>query len=92
MRDLSKIKEVIKENIWWAQFGIYDCHGASGDRLECLYYSEMTSANPPKPEDEGYMIFACYEYGYFDVIGLTTEEFIEVENYYENLLGEEDGE
>ena len=85
MRDLSKIKAVIKENIWWAQGGIYDCHGASGDRLECLY---MTST----PEDAGYAIWACYEYGYFDVIGLTTEEFIEVENYYENLLGEEDGE
>ena len=36
-------------------------------------------------ESEDLIIDICYGYAYFEVFGLTDEEFDELENYYESL-------
>ena len=75
MKDLSKIKAVIKEHISSARCGIFDCRNIVGDRMTNIY------------DDGDVQIDICYGWEYFEVFGLTDEEFKEVEKYYEKLCG-----
>lgn len=75
MRDLSKIKEVIKEHISSARCGIFDCRNIVGDYMINIY------------KDGDVRIDICYGWEYFEVFGLTDEEFFEVEKYYKKLCG-----
>lgn len=73
---LNIAKEVIKNNIADAKSGIFDCRGEYGDALHTLYLNN------------GLCIDICYYWGYFEVFGLTDEEFDELEKYYEGLRKE----
>ena len=73
MRDLSKIKAVIKKHISSARCGIFDCRNLVGDSMHNIY------------DDGDVQIDICYGWEYFEVFGLTNEEFNEVEKYYEKL-------
>ena len=75
MRDLSKIKAVIKEHISSARLGIFDSRNIVGDRMTNIY------------DDGDVQIDICYRWEYFKVFGLTDEEFSEVGIYYEKLCG-----
>ena len=73
MSKLEKAKEVIKENLKDARCGIFDCSGCASDTVIDIY------------KDANLVIRICYYYEYFEVFGLSTEEFAELEDYYESL-------
>lgn len=78
MSKLEKAKEVIKKYYDDATCGIFDSRNIVGDLMDNIY------------EDEELSIDICYGYAYFEVFGLTDEEFAELENFYESLKkGEE---
>ena len=67
---VEKVKEVIKNNIEDALYGIFDCRNSVGDQMETIY------------DESGVRIEICRDWGYFEVFGLTDEEFAEVEYFY----------
>lgn len=73
-KTVEKVKEVIKNNIEDALCGIFDCHNIVGDPMETIY------------DEAGVRIELCREHEYFEVFGLTNEEFSEVESFYEDLI------
>ena len=70
---VEKVKEVIENNIGDALCGIFDCRNFVGDPMETIY------------DEMGVRIEICRNWGYFEVFGLTDEEFSEVESFY-NLI------
>lgn len=73
-KEVEKVKEIIKNNIEDAMYGIFDCRNIVGDPMETIY------------DEGGIIIDLCYDYGYFEVFGLTSEEFREVESFYKELV------
>lgn len=73
MSNLEKAKEIIKKYYKFANCGIYDCRNIAGDEMGTIY------------EGEGLTIDICYYYSYFEVFGLSDEEFEELERYYDSL-------
>ena len=71
---VEKVKEVIENNIEDALGGIFDCRNTVVDPMETIY------------DEAGVRIERCREYEYFEVFGLTNEEFSEVESFYEDLI------
>ena len=77
MNDKLEIaKKVIKENYAYADGGIFDCENHFGDPMYRIY------------DQDGLQIDICYRYEYFEVFGLTNNEFAELESYYEQLGNE----
>lgn len=54
-----------------APCGIFDCHNIVGDPMETIY------------DEAGVRIELCRGHEYFEVFGLTNEEFSEVESFYD---------
>lgn len=77
MNKLEKAKEIIRENLNNAECGIYDTRNIAGDMMDTLY------------DDGELQIDICYDYCYFEVFGLSYEEFNQLEEYYEALLQEQ---
>lgn len=73
MNKLEKAKEIIKEHYEEAKYGIFDSRNTAGDYMDTLY------------EKNELIIDICYYWGYFEVFGLSNNEFIELEEYYEEL-------
>ena len=73
-KEVEKVKEVIKNNIEDALYGIFDCRNIVGDQTETIY------------DEAGVRIEICRDCGYFEVFGLTNEELSEVESFYEDLI------
>lgn len=73
MNKLEIAKEIIKENYRHADCGIYDCRNLVGDRMTNIY------------NENGLAIDICYHYGYFEVFGLSDDEFNELERFYNSL-------
>ena len=74
IKEVEKVKDVIKNNIEDAIYGIFDCRNIVGDPMETIYC------------EAGVTIDLCRDYGYFEVFGLTNEEFAEVESFYRDLV------
>ena len=72
-RNLRIAKEVIKNYIEDARFGIFNTRNIAGDPMEVIYC------------EDGLEIDICYHYGYFEVFGLG-EEFKELKDYYYDLV------
>ena len=70
MNKLEKAKEIIAENIDDGRCGIYNTRNIVGDTMTNLY------------KEDGLTIDICYGYEYFEVFGLTDDEFEELEKYY----------
>ena len=73
MSNLEKAKEIIKENISDADCGIFDSRNIVGDPMTTIYYGD------------GLRIDICYYWSYFEVFGLSTDEFGELVDYYDKL-------
>ena len=73
-KEVEKVKEVIKNNIEDASYGIFDCRNIVGDPMETIY------------DEDGVRIDICRNWEYFEVFGLTNEEFAEVKSFYEGLI------
>lgn len=75
MNKLEKAKQIIRENLYDAKYGIFDSRNILGDPMTNIY------------NENGLIIDVCYYYAYFEVFGLTDEEFKELEKYYNKLAG-----
>lgn len=71
---VEKVKAVIADNIEDALYGIFDCRNIVGDPMETIY------------DENGVRIELCRNWGYFEVFGLSEQEFGEVESFYEDLV------
>ena len=72
---IAKIKNVLKENILEGSCGIFDCRSWTPDLKYTLF------------NEDGVMVDICHEYNYFEILGLTDEEFkLVAEYYYHKLL------
>lgn len=76
--NLEKAKEIVKKNYKDADCGIFESRNVLGDRMMTIYKNESLT------------IDICYNYAYFEVFGLTNEEFKELEKYYDSLKDRED--
>ena len=79
MNKLDIAKKIIKENYKDADCGIFDSQNIVGDWMTNIY------------NDNGLAIDICYQYAYFEVFGLSDDEFDELEKFY-NILDEEETE
>lgn len=73
MTNLEKAKEVIKEHFNSGDCGLFDCRNCVGDIMDTIY------------EDESITIDICYFWSYFEVFGLTQEEFSKLQRFYERM-------
>lgn len=74
MSKLDVAKAIIRENYKLARCGIHNCNNLIDDPLTFALY-----------EDDDLTILICYGYEYFEVFGLSDNEFAELEKYYEEL-------
>ena len=70
---LEKAKDIIEKYWQVARFGIFNTRNIVGDEMKIIF------------EEEGLTILICYEFGYFEVFGLSDEEFDRLEKYYERI-------
>lgn len=73
MNKLERAKMVVKDNYDNAMCGIFSTRNTIGDPMETLY------------EDSDITIDICRPYKYFEVFGLSEEEFSELEKFYMDL-------
>ena len=71
---LEKAKNIIESRIQDARFGIFNSRNIVGDRMSTIY------------EDDEITIDICYRWRYFEVFGLSDDEFKSLKAYYESLL------
>lgn len=74
MNKLEKAKEIIRENLKYAEFGIFNSRNTVGDTMLNLYN-----------KGDGLIVDICPMYGYFEVFGLSEDEFDELADYYNSL-------
>ena len=72
---LEKAKKIIKENYESGKFGLFDSRNIVGDIMHTIY------------NENGLQIDICYGYQYFEVFGLSENEFKELQTYYSEVLG-----
>ena len=77
MDKLESAKQVVRENWERLNCGIFNTRNVVGDLMDTIY------------ADDGLVIDVCWGYAYFEVFGLTDEEFEELRNYYNDLIKEE---
>jgi len=70
---LQKAKELVKKYFDEGCCGIFNTRNIAGDEMENLY------------SDGSFMVDICYDWQYFEVFGLSDEEFMELKNYYGEL-------
>lgn len=69
-------KEIIRANFEYGDCGLYDTRNIAGDEMTSLY------------SDKQITIDICYGYGYFEVFGLSCDEFAELKEFYRKLQEE----
>ena len=72
---LDIAKKIIRERYSEATCGIFFCRNFVGDPMVNIYENEEIEL----------CIDICYNWGYFEVFGLSEEEENELENFYESL-------
>lgn len=70
MRKVDIAKRIIKENFDCGDCGLFYTRNITGDDMETIY------------DKDGLTIDICYEWSYFEVFGLTVEEFKELSIFY----------
>jgi hypothetical protein len=63
-------KRIIKDHFKEAECGIFDSRNIAGDSMDTIYY------------DGNLQIDICYNWEYFEVFGLSDEEFKELKRFY----------
>ena len=76
MNKLDKAKEIIAEHFEDGNCGLYNTRNWVGDPMHTIYV------------DNGLQIDICYGCCYFEVFGLTNDEFSELKCFYDNLEAE----
>lgn len=73
MNKLAIAKKIIKDNFEEGRFGLFNTRNLVGDPMTIIF------------DREGLRIEICYYYEYFEVFGLSKEEFEELKKYYKQL-------
>lgn len=73
MNKLETAKQVIKDNFQSAHLGLFDTRNIVGDPMRTVYHKD------------GLRIDICYSFEYFEVFGLSFDEFRELEKFYNSL-------
>lgn len=73
MNKLATAKKIIKDNFEEGRFGLFNTRNLVGDTMTIIF------------DREGLRIEMCYYYEYFEVFGLSKEEFEELKEYYKSL-------
>lgn len=76
---LEFVKYIISKNIKSARCGIFSTRNLVGDEMTTLY------------RDNDIQIDICYHWEYFEVFGLSENEFEVLAAYYEYLVDEIEG-
>ncbi len=72
--EFKKIKELIKEFVDVAEFGLFDTRNIVGDHMITIYKGKY------------FILDICFGYGYFEVFGTTHLEFWKLSKYYSKLI------
>lgn len=72
-RKLDIAKRIIKEYYNEACCGIFDSHNFVGDSMSRIY------------DDGELSIDICYHWSYFEVFGLSNDDFTELQKFYNSL-------
>ena len=75
MNRLETAKKIIEEHIDTVMLGIFDTRNRVGDSMRTIF------------DEGGLTIDICDDWSYFEVFGLTDEEFLELRKFYESLGG-----
>lgn len=73
---LDIAKDIIRTYLEDAKCGIFNTRNIVGDPMETIY------------NDATLRIDICYDYSYFEVFGLSKEDFNELKDYYYQLIYE----
>lgn len=84
MNKLEKAKEIIAKYIDDAKLGIFCTRNVFGDPMSPLYHHYQLDDNI----HDFLRIEICYPHEYFEVFGLSNEEFNELKTYYEEIRKE----
>ncbi len=72
-RKLDIAKQIIKEHYNEACCGIYNSRNILDDPMNCIY------------DDGELSIDICYYWSYFEVFGLSNNDFTELQKFYDSL-------
>lgn len=70
MGKLEKAKEIIEANIKNAKYGIFNTRNLVWDVMDTIYHKD------------GLTVDICYGWEYFEVFGLSDDEFNELKRFY----------
>lgn len=73
MNKLEIAKMIIKEHFHDARCGLFDSRNIVGDPMVTIY------------DDGELVVDICYGWAYFEVFGLSDNEFQELSDFYDNL-------
>lgn len=73
---LETAKMVIAEHYGDANCGIFNSRNGAGDPMNTVY------------DEDGLTIDICYDWSYFEVFGLSVEDFLELKEFYGSLSEE----
>lgn len=73
MTNLEKAKEIIKEHYKDADCGIFNTRNWAGDVVTTIY------------DKDGLTVDICYNWSYYEVFGLSNDDFAELSKYYYSL-------
>ncbi len=73
MTKLEKAKEIITKNYSEGDCGIFNTRNIAGDWMTTIYADGELTIN------------ICYYWNYFEVFGLSSKEFADLEKYYSEL-------
>lgn len=72
-RKLDIAKQIIKEHYNEACYGIFASRNILNDPMSCIY------------DDGELCIDICYYWSYFEVFGLSNNDFTELQKFYDSL-------
>jgi hypothetical protein len=71
---LKVAKQIIKDNLIYGRYGLFNSRNTVGDRMVVLFKNAYIE------------IDICYEYEYFEIFGLTDNEFNELLHFYNSIV------
>lgn len=78
MDKVKEVKDVLRRHIGgrfpYNAHGLFDTRNHAGDEMETIY------------KNEGVTVEFCAFWEYYEIFGLTEEEFLEVKSYYQDLV------
>lgn len=72
-KEFNQIKEIIKEWFEYGNCGLFNSRNLIGDHMSTLF------------DGEYFTLDICYRYSYFEVFGITQEEYAELLKHYKTL-------